>query len=186
MNGRRWPIIVLGAVLSAHVAAANDLDQTPRLEALLVGEMSKLQVGTRSITNVPFTTADGTSTTLAAFEGKHLLVNFWAPWCAPCRLEMPHLSALQEELGDDTFEVVTIAVGQNRPDTMSRFLSEIGADNLPLHTDPTSRLSGDMAVLGLPATVLVHSEGREIARMLGAADWTSPDAIALIKHIFDQ
>jgi thiol-disulfide isomerase/thioredoxin len=158
----------------APPAGAQQADPVAGLDDLLVGEMARLQVETRPVADVPFTAADGTPLTLDAFAGKPVLVNFWAPWCAPCREEMPELAQLQAELGGAAFEVVTIAVGRNRRDTMDRFLR---------HTDPGSRLSGAMGVLGLPVTVLINPEGREIARLQGAADWASPAALALVRHL---
>jgi thioredoxin-like negative regulator of GroEL len=66
---------------------------------------------------------------------------------------------------------------------MDRFLRDVGAENLPLNTDPASRLSGAMGVLGLPVTVLINADGQEIARVQGAADWASPEALALLRHL---
>jgi thiol-disulfide isomerase/thioredoxin len=179
-----WPAALLAAVLLAPPAGAQQADDPgARLGDLLVGEMARLQVETRPVADVPFTAADGAQMTLDAFAGKTVLVNFWAPWCAPCREEMPQLSDLQAEMGGETFKVVTIAVGRNRHETMDRFLRDVDAENLPLHTDPASRLSGAMGVLGLPVTVLITAEGQEIARLQGAADWASPEALALVRHL---
>ena len=170
-------------MLLAPPGAAQQADPGAGLGDLLVGEMARLQVETRPVAEVAFTAADGAPLTLAAFAGKTVLVNFWAPWCAPCREEMPQLSDLQAEMGGAAFEVVTIAVGRNRHDTMDRFLRDVGAENLPLNTDPASRLSGAMGVLGLPVTVLINADGQEIARVQGAADWASPEALALLRHL---
>jgi thiol-disulfide isomerase/thioredoxin len=183
LTRRAWPAALLAAVCLAPPAGAQQADPVAGLDDLLVGEMARLQVETRPVADVPFTAADGTPLTLDAFAGKPVLVNFWAPWCAPCREEMPELAQLQAELGGAAFEVVTIAVGRNRRNTMDRFLRDVGAENLPLHTDPGSRLSGAMGVLGLPVTVLINPEGREIARLQGAADWASPAALALVRHL---
>jgi thiol-disulfide isomerase/thioredoxin len=178
--------LLAGAIVCAQPLAAQQDQLEDRLEALLVGEMAKLQVQTWPAVSAEFIGADDRPMTLEAYRGKHVLVNFWAPWCVPCREEMPQLSALQTELGGETFEVVTIAVGRNRRDTMVQFLDSIGAQNLPLHTDPTSRLSGAMGVLSLPMTVLLDHEGREVARMFGAADWASPEAFAVIRHLTED
>ena len=183
MTRLAWPAALLGAVLLALPARAQQADPGAGLGDFLVGEMARLQVETRPVADVAFTAADGTQMTLDAYAGKPVLVNFWAPWCAPCREEMPQLSDLQAELGGAAFEVVTIAVGRNRPDTMDRFLTEVGAQNLPLHTDPASRLSGAMGVLGLPVTVLINADSQEIARLLGAVDWASPEALDLVRHL---
>jgi len=108
------------------------------------------------------------------------LVNFWATWCAPFRKEMPMLSELQTEFGGEGFEVVTIATGRNELGAMKRFLGEVGVDNLPLYLDPQQALARDMAVLGLPITVILDPEGREIARMRGDAEWNGDSAKAII------
>jgi thiol-disulfide isomerase/thioredoxin len=76
--------------------------------------------------------------TLAEYEGKYRVLNFWATWCAPCRKEMPMLS-LQAELGGDDLRGRDLATGRNPPPAMKAFFEEIGVDNLPLHRDPAAR-----------------------------------------------
>jgi thiol-disulfide isomerase/thioredoxin len=133
-----------------------------------------------------FVTFDGDPLSLAQFEGKWVLLNFWATWCAPCRKEMPMLSELQTEFGGDSFEVVTVASGRNPPPAMKAFFEDIGVDNLPLHRDPKSALAREMGVLGLPITVILNPEGQEVARMLGDADWASDSAKNVLRAILDQ
>ncbi len=96
---------------------------------------------------------------------------------------MPHLSALQDLMGGDDFEVVTIATGRNPLPAMQRFLAEIEVDNLPLHTDPRQALARNLGVLGLPATLVINPEGQEIGRMQGEADWSSENAIAILRTL---
>ena len=126
---------------------------------------------------------DGEELTLADYQGKTILVNFWATWCAPCRKEMPQLAALQTQLGGDTFEVVTIATGRNPVPAMKAFFAEIGVDNLPLNTDARQALARSMGVLGLPVTVIIGPDGLEIGRLQGDADWASESAVALLTAI---
>ena len=90
------------------------------------------------------------------------------------------LSNLQSEFQGDGFEVVTIATGRNSLTAMKKFLEEINVDNLPLYRDPKQQLAREMAILGLPITVLLDPEGREIARLRGDADWDSESAKAII------
>ncbi len=127
-----------------------------------------------------FTTEDGGTATLADFEGKHVLLNFWATWCAPCRKEMPMLSELQTEFGGDDFEVLTLATGRNAVPAIESFFDEIGVTNLPAHRDPGQKVAREMGVLGLPITVILDPEGREVARMQGDAHWSSESAKAMI------
>lgn len=93
------------------------------------------------------------------------------------------LSELQEEFGGDTFEVVTIATGRNEVAGIRRFLDEIEVDNLPLYLDPRQKLAREMAVLGLPVTLIIDPEGNEIARMIGDAEWNSESAKAIVREL---
>jgi thiol-disulfide isomerase/thioredoxin len=140
------------------------------------GDMLKLQLGVDRGSDVVFMHEDGSDLTLAAYDGKLVVLNFWATWCAPCRKEMPHLSELQTEMGGADFEVVTIATGTNQRPAMERFLAEIGVENLPLHTDNNSALARDMGVVGLPVTIILNAQGFEIGRLIGDADWASDNA----------
>lgn len=130
-----------------------------------------------------FTTFEGAPLHLSDWEGKWVLVNFWATWCAPCRHEMPALSQLQADRGGEDFEVVTIATTRNPPQAMQNFFEEIGVDNLPLHRDQGSTLSREMSVLGLPVTVILNPEGQEVARLTGDAEWNSPEARTAIEAL---
>jgi thiol-disulfide isomerase/thioredoxin len=152
------------------------------------GDMRKLNFHSEPVAAgvEPFEAAGGGEMTLADYAGKHVVLNFWATWCAPCREEMPTLSALQAAMGGDAFEVVTIATGRNDPVGMQQFFAEIGVDNLPLHRDPQQRLAREMGVLGLPITVILDPEGMEIARLQGDADWASESAMAIVAALIAE
>ncbi|MBT8411299.1 MAG: TlpA family protein disulfide reductase [Octadecabacter sp.] len=156
------------------------------LEALRSGDMMKLQFAANRGSDVAFLADDGTEMTLADFEGKTVVLNFWATWCAPCRKEMPHLSELQTEFAGDDFEVVTVATGLNQRPAMVRFFEEIGVDNLPLHTDANSAFARDFGVVGLPATLIINPEGFEIARLQGDADWASDSAKTIVQALINS
>ena len=115
-----------------------------------------------------------------------MLVNFWATWCAPCRKEMPQLNALQKEFGGDDFQVLTIATGRNSEEGIKRFFEEAGVDSLPRHQDPKQKLASQMGVFGLPISVLLDREGREIARLQGDAKWDSDSARAIIAALIEE
>ena len=156
-----------------------------QVEPLRTGDMLKLQFGVDRGSDVVFKHEDGTDLTLAAFEGQHIVLNFWATWCAPCRKEMPHLSQLQDQFGDG-LEVVTVATGINQRPAMENFFAEIGVDNLPLHTDNNSALARDFGVVGLPVTLILDPDGFEIARLIGDADWTSESAVGILNTLVES
>ena len=176
-------------VYTALVAGANPaVADLAAAASLRDGDMKKLVIheAPQGTSTAAFQLADDKGeATLADFRGKYILLNFWATWCAPCRKEMPQLSALQKEFGGKTFEVVTIATGRNSPTGIVKFFEEIGIDNLPRHQDPKQALASQMGVFGLPISVLIDPEGREIARLRGDADWYSDSARAVIKAILD-
>ena len=169
--------------LMANAATAD----TAALAALREGDMRKLAIHDtpQPGSDVAFVAEDGREMTLAAYAGQHVVLNFWATWCAPCRKEMPMLSALQDELGGDDLQIVTVATGRNARPAMEMFFAEIGVDNLPLHTDPRQSLARSFGVLGLPVTLILDPEGREIARLQGDADWSSDSARAILSALIE-
>ena len=177
-----YTALSLGAIVAAHTASA-DLAAAADLRD---GDMKKLVIhdAPKATSGAVFQLEDGAGeTSLEAYRGKYVLLNFWATWCAPCRKEMPQLSELQTEFGGDNFEVLTIATGRNSPTGIKKFFDEIGVDNLPRHQDPRQALASEMAIFGLPITVLIDPDGQEVARLRGDADWASDSAKAIIATV---
>ena len=134
----------------------------------------------KPVPDVTFTSENGAATSLAAWKGRVVLVNLWATWCAPCRKEMPSLAALQSELGSKDFEVVAISADRKGLAASGEFLKEVGATALKLYADPSTDTLVQFQAVGLPASILIDRQGREIGRLLGPAEWNSPEAKALI------
>ena len=171
-------------VLQYPVGQSEEFDRAT-LESLKAGDMQKLIIHDtpRAASDAPYTKQSGEQGRLSDYAGKHVVLNFWATWCAPCRKEMPTLSALQQSMGGDDLAVVTLATGRNPPPAMKAFFDEIGVDNLPLHRDPQQKIARDMEVLGLPITVILDPKGRELARLKGEADWNSDSARAILSNL---
>jgi thiol-disulfide isomerase/thioredoxin len=134
------------------------------------------------LTDVNFVDGSGAAKTLKDFRGKTVLLNLWATWCAPCRQEMPSLDRLQAELGSDKFEVVALAVDRTGADAAQKFLNDTGVKALKLYADPTTRSGSALKAIGMPTTILIDVEGREIGRLPGPAEWDTADAKNLIKE----
>jgi thiol-disulfide isomerase/thioredoxin len=130
-----------------------------------------------------FQDANGAEKTLADWRGKVVLLNLWATWCTPCRKEMPALDRLQKELGSPKFEVVAISIDRTGLAGARKFLDETGVKNLALYADQTTRLNSALKAVGLPTTVLLDAEGREIGRLVGPAEWDSEEAKRLIRSV---
>jgi thiol-disulfide isomerase/thioredoxin len=135
----------------------------------------------RPMPDVSFTDDAGQTRSLADWKGKVVLVNLWATWCAPCKVEMPSLSRLQSQLGGDDFAVVPVSLDRTGPDAPRKFLASNNLGNLPLLIDASASFGNKIGAGGLPATLILDREGREIARLVGPAEWDSPAAQDVIR-----
>ncbi|WP_224816939.1 TlpA disulfide reductase family protein [Hasllibacter sp. MH4015] len=169
----------IAAGLCANVAMAQDVSD------LLTGDMRGLVIhdAPAPVSDAPFLLPDESEGTLNDFSGRIVVLNFWATWCAPCREEMPSLQTLQQTLGGEDFQVVTLATGRNPPQAIQRFFEEEGITALPQYRDINQQIAREMGIFGLPITVILDGMGQEIARLRGDADWSSPEAIAVIEAL---
>lgn len=138
-----------------------------------------------TVPELQFTDGDGQPRSLADFRGKVVLLNLWATWCLPCRKEMPTLDRLQAALGGDKFEVVALSIDRGA-DAVKKFYAEIGIQHLAVHVDTSSQVGFTLATAGLPTTVLIDAEGRELGRLIGPAEWDAPDMVAFLKSIVEK
>ena len=136
----------------------------------------------RPLPEIKFEDGNGGALTLADLRGKTVLLNIWATWCVPCREEMPTLDALEAELGSPGFEVVPLSVDRAGPEVIRKFYAEIGVEHLGLYIDASMRASFDLQAPGLPTTLLIDSEGHELGRLIGPAEWDTPEMIAFLKN----
>ncbi len=130
----------------------------------------------------PFQTADGFNVTLQSFRGKVVVMNLWGTWCAPCVEEMPTLGALQAAYADKPLAVVAIDLepARLRPRAIAD-LERLSSGALRFYSDSTLAIAFESgARQGMPVTIIYAKDGRELARMAGAADWNSAEAHALI------
>ncbi|GLQ35072.1 thioredoxin [Amylibacter marinus] len=174
-------------LLGANPVLAQQAD-IEALREIRAGDMRKLVIHDtpRAVIDTPFLDIDDSNITLSEMNGKITLLNFWATWCAPCRAEMPALDALNATLGGENFEVVTVATGRNPLKMIDVFFKKAGVETLPRYRDPRMQFSRASGVLGLPVTLILDEQGREIARMQGEADWNSPDAHRLLQGVIEQ
>ncbi len=178
-----------GKDAAADPACSGTAEAYARLKPLVKGEIAALTLAPRPkpLPGLSFAAQDGAKMSLADFKGRMVLLNLWATWCVPCRLEMPALDRLQGLLDQNDFAVVAVNVDTARLERPMAFLKEIGAANLKLYTDETAAalqiLKQAGKALGLPTTILIGKDGCEIGTLAGPAQWDSQDALALFRAI---
>ena len=138
--------------------------------------------GPKAIPELRFVDEAGRPHSLADFRGKVVLLNVWATWCEPCREEMPALDRLQARLGGARFQVLTLSVDQQGAPIARKFYSEVGIKALPIYVDPTAKAAFVLDAPGLPATLLVDRQGREVGRHLGAVKWDAPEVVERLQR----
>ncbi len=182
-------LIALAAGVYVLMSAAGGPGHISRLEKLAGGELSKMDFATagQSAPDTIFLDPDGEEMTLAAFEGRYILVNLWATWCAPCEEEMPSLAALQRARGGDQFMAVAISVdGESDRDFAAGELAKLTGGWLEFYHAPDYKITYGMGARGFPTSVIYDPDGTEIARLSGDADWSSFEAVAFIDAVLAE
>lgn len=167
--------IVLYVILSRPVHAVPE--PPPSLARLEPANTAK------SVPAVAFTDGEGRRHMLSEFRGRYVLLNLWATWCSPCVRELPALAALQAAMPDNRLAVVAVNVGRSGAAETSEFLKEHGARSLGVYLDTNIALMRAFRAYGLPFSILIDAQGREVARAAGPNDWNAKTAIAYFKSL---
>lgn len=133
-----------------------------------------------------FKDGDGHSRSLADFRGKVVLLNIWATWCVPCRKEMPALDRLQTTLGGNDFEVVPLSIDRGGMDVVRKFYAEVGIQKLGMYRDNSGSATREFGAVGIPTTLLIDREGREIGRLIGPAEWDSAEVVEFLRCMISR
>ena len=134
--------------------------------------------------DVTFRNPDGGEFTLAEFEGRPVLVNLWASWCAPCIKELPTLQRLEEaQAKDGQLAVIAVSQDMGPKPSVDAFLTSKQIARFAAYHDPEMDLSSALGVQIMPTTVLYDAEGKEVWRYIGDLDWTGAEAKVLLSEV---
>ncbi len=144
---------------------------------------------------VAFQHLDGKPASLADYHGKVVLLNFWASWCPQCRTELPVLDRLQASLDPARYQVLAVSTDRQGKSAVAPYLKTFDLRHLALGLDPEGVLGRPMpsgggpdphaapfTIYGMPMSYLIDPEGRTCGYMIGAADWDSREARALLNY----
>jgi cytochrome c biogenesis protein CcmG, thiol:disulfide interchange protein DsbE len=139
-------------------------------------------------------TLDGRTVSLASLKGKVVLLNVWATWCRPCRVEMPALERLHEQLGPRGLEIVAVSVDTplgtlnpsgNPGGDVKGFVDAMGLTFQVLH-DPKRSIEDLFLVQGLPTTFVIDKKGRIDQKVVGAREWDAPNYIKYFSAMLES
>lgn len=180
MTGRRQLAVTLGSL--AIVVMVLMLGRM-----LLGSELSPIGLGAKApdfsaqtLDSVPATR------TLDDYRGNVVMVNIWATWCLPCRVEMPSIEKLHQSYSHRGLKVVAVSIDDPGTAPQVRaFVKQYGLTFDVLH-DPSKRISNSYQTTGYPETVIVGRDGLIRKKLIGATDWNSPDNRALIERLLGE
>lgn len=142
--------------------------------------------GRRGMIPLALTDKSGKTRDLSAYQGKLVLLHFWATWCPPCTKELPSLNALaREKAGESRFVILPVALdfGKTRPQ-IENFMKKLNMDNLSLLTVPENDKSWEtLSTFNLPTTFLIGPNGEVLYKMVGDTDWSAPASIHFINQL---
>ena len=184
MIPRRGLLLRMPMAAAAGTLTATLWPRKPVAETLpsVVRELHRLSAPTAPPDGV-FVTPDGVSHRLSEFRGHGMVVNMWATWCAPCVAEMPSLEALSKALAPQDIAVLPLSSDRGGADSVAAWYDAHGITALPVLLDPKGAMARAFDAKGIPTTVVINTAGQVVARLEGAADWSSPEAQALIRRL---
>ena len=165
-------LVILIYLISTNFSYSTD---RPEIKNLIIYKNKK------KIENVEFTNLNGEKLSLSDYSKNPKIINFWATWCAPCVHEMPQLDRLKFLLNDSDIEVLAVSEDRKGPAYVKKFLATNKLYNLETLIDKNGRLIRALKGRGLPTTVLFNRKGMEVGRVIGAAEWDSPEVLSYIR-----
>ena len=127
----------------------------------------------------------GKPVSLTDYQGGVVLVNFWATWCGPCKVEMPAMEKLYREFNRPDFEILAVSTDAQGAAVTRPFRDEMGL-TFPILHDSDFRVGMTYGARTLPMSFLIDRQGKVTHRIFGARDWYSPEAHQLIRALLGK
>ncbi|HEY3011234.1 MAG TPA: TlpA disulfide reductase family protein [Gemmatimonadales bacterium] len=174
---KQW--ILVAAVLASLLAGATIL-------ARFGPDVQQVGVGARAPDFRAIDLATGDSVSLRDhYRGAVTLVNVWATWCEPCRVEMPAMEQAYQALAPQGFRIAAVSIDEGDAEDVRAFGRELGL-SFDLLQDRSNRVVKIYQTTGVPESFLLNHEGIIVKRIIGPHDWNSPVNRALIERLLDE
>jgi peroxiredoxin len=122
--------------------------------------------------------------TLASYRGKVVLLNVWATWCPPCRIEMPSMERLHRRFAGTDLRVVAVSVDVGDDQVVKDYIREQGYTFDVLH-DPSTEIQRIYQTTGVPESFVIDRDGVIVKKEIGARHWDGPTTETLIRRLLD-
>jgi peroxiredoxin len=126
----------------------------------------------------------GENVTLSSFKGNVIVLNFWATWCPPCRVEMPSMETLYQRYKDQGLVMLAVNLREN-DGVVQQFIREHGY-TFPVLVDRDGRTGSIYGIEAIPTTFIIDREGRIIGRIVGSIYWDTPQVFAAIEALLNS
>ena len=174
---KQW--ILVAAVVSGLVVGGAALAKFGR-------NVDRLEVGSRAPDFRAIDLATGDSVSLhERYRGSVTLVNVWATWCAPCRVEMPSMEQAYQSMAPYGFKIAAVSIDEGDPEDVRAFGRELGL-SFDLLQDRSTKVVETYQTTGVPESFLLDRNGILVKRIIGPHDWNSPVNRALIQRLLDE
>jgi thiol-disulfide isomerase/thioredoxin len=128
--------------------------------------------------------ATGQPATFERYRGQVVLLNVWATWCQPCRVEMPSMERLHRAFAETDFRIVAVSIDKEGPEVVEQFVKELGLTFDVLH-DQTADIQRIYQTTGVPESFVIDRNGVIIKKVIGAAEWDGPVTETLLRRLLD-
>ena len=137
----------------------------------------------KEITGEEFIDFSGKKLKFNKFDHQITLVNFWATWCVPCKEEMPSIDKLVDILGKDKIKIYAINLEKINKKKTDKFLSDLKIKNFSTYYDPEYALANRIGLRGLPTTLIIDQNSKELARVIGSIDFAEEKFVSWLKNL---
>ena len=124
----------------------------------------------------------GNYESLESYRGEVVVLNFWATWCAPCRIEMPSFEKLYRRYRSEGVTVLAITLDKNSENKIKSFVDEYGL-SFPILLDEKGEVERLYPSMTIPFTYIIDRQGRIVARVDGAKNWESSETFEAIEYL---
>ena len=174
-NRQQWTLIA-GVVMTAVFGVALAIKLRPQLDLIEVGSTAPNFDAVRLPTGKPVSIED--------YRGKVVLLNIWATWCPPCKVEMPSMERLHRKLAGTDFRLIAVSVDEEDSTVVNTFVKDMGLTFEILHNRDGS-IRRIYQTTGVPESFVIDRDGVIVKKVIGAADWEAPVNEALIRRLLD-